>query len=398
MVIAAHGPALLVRLLGPVRAWRGDRELELGGPQRRAVLGLLALRANQAVSRSELIDGIWGEDPPPSAVNALHVHVAALRRALEPNRASRAPGHFLVAAGPGYSLQLEPGQLDAQLLARHLDAARASRAEGDLRAAARSFDAALRLWQAAPLSGVPGPWADIERVRLSDIRLTAIEDHAEIMLMLGRPAAAATELTGLVREHPLREALRGQLMLALYRCGRQADALAIFADGRRVLAEELGLQPGPGLRRLHQQILAADPALGPPAAATLAGPEHIWAAPAQLPGDVDAFTGRAGELAALDKLAAMIGPPGGAGQAGAAPTVICVSGTAGVGKTALAVHWARRVRAAFPDGQLYVNLRGYDPGQPVPAGDALAGFLRALGVPGHTAGAGRACRRLPDLA
>ncbi len=218
------------------------------------------------------------------------------------------------------------------------------------------------------------------------MRLTAIEERAEIMLMLGRAAATAAELTGLVREHPLREALRGQLMLALYRCGRQADALATFADGRRVLVEELGLEPGPGLRRLHEQILAADPALGPPAATvTLAGPEHIWAAPAQLPGDVDAFTGRAGELASLDKLAAMIGPPGGAGPPGAGPaaTVICVSGTAGAGKTALAVHWARRVRAAFPDGQLYVNLRGYDPGQPVPAGDALAGFLRALGVPGQ---------------
>ncbi len=386
MVTADHGPPLLVSLLGPVRAWRGDRELEPGGPQRQAVLGLLALRANQAVARSELIDGIWGEDPPPSAVNALHVHVAGLRRVLEPNRASRSPGQFLLAAGPGYSLRLEPGQLDVRVLARHLDAARASRAAGDLSAAARSFDAALRVWQAAPLSGVPGPWAEIERVRLSEVRLTAIEERAEIMLMLGYAAATATELTGLVCEHPLREALRGQLMLALYRCGRQADALATFAEGRRVLVEELGLEPGPGLQRLHEQILAADPALGPSAATvTLAGPEHIWAAPAQLPGDVDAFTGRAGELATLDKLAAMIGPSGGAGQAGAGPaaTVICVSGTAGVGKTALAVHWARRIRAAFPGGQLYVNLRGYDPGRPVPAGDALAGFLRALGVPGQ---------------
>ena len=111
MVTADRGPALLVQLLGPVRAWRGDRELELGGPQRQAVLGLLALRVNQAVARSELIDGIWGEDPPPSAVNALHVHMAGLRRALEPNRASRAPGQFLLVSGPGYSLRLEPGQL-----------------------------------------------------------------------------------------------------------------------------------------------------------------------------------------------------------------------------------------------------------------------------------------------
>jgi DNA-binding SARP family transcriptional activator/tetratricopeptide (TPR) repeat protein len=385
MVTADRG-GLLVRLLGPVRAWQGDRELELAGPQRQAVLALLALRANQAVSRSELIDGIWGEDPPPSAVNALHVHVAGLRRALEPDRASRAPGKFLLASGPGYSLRLEPGQLDAQVFGRHLDAARASRAAGDLSAAARSLDAALRIWQAAPLSGAPGPWAEIERVRLSELRLTAIEERTEIMLLLGRAAAAAGELAGLVREHPLREGLRGQLMLALYRCGRQADALAAYADGRRVLLEELGVEPGPGLRRLHGQILAAEAPVGPPAAAvTLAGPDQVWAAPAQLPGDVDAFTGRVGELAALDKLAATFAPSGSAAPPGAGPAamVICVSGTAGVGKTALAVHWARRARGAFPDGQLHVNLRGYDPGRPVPAGDALAGFLRALGMPGQ---------------
>src|SRR5580693_4218657 len=371
---------------------QGDRRPRgtAAGPAARpgTVLALLALRANQAVSRSELIDGIWGEDPPPSAVNALHVHVARLRRALEPNRAHRAPGKFLLASGPGYSLRLEPGQLDAQVFGRHLDAARASRAAGDLSAAARSLEAALRIWQAAPLSGAPGPWAEIERVRLGEMRLTAIEERTEIMLMLGRASAAAAELAGLVREHPLREGLRGQLMLALYRCGRQADALAAYADGRRVLLEELGVEPGPGLRRLHGQILAAEAPLGPPAAAvTLAGPDQVWAAPAQLPGDVDAFTGRAGELAALDKLAATIGPPGGAGpgQPGAGPAamVICVSGTAGVGKTALVVHWARRARGTFPDGQLHVNLRGYDPGRPVSPGDALAGFLRALGMPGQ---------------
>ena len=383
MVTADHGGLLLVRLLGPVRAWQGNRELELGGPQRQVVLALLALRANQAVSRSELIDGIWGEDPPPSAVNALHVHVAGLRRALEPNRASRAPAKFLLASGPGYSLRLEHGQLDAQVFSRHLDAARASRAAGDLSAAVRSLDAALRIWQAAPLSGAPGPWAEIERVRLNEMRLTAIEERTDIMLMLGRASAAAAELAGLVREHPLREGLRGQLMLALYRCGRQADALAAYADGRRVLLEELGVEPSPGLRRLHGQILAAEAPPGPPAAVNLAGPDQVWAVPAQLPGDVDAFTGRVGELAALDKLAAMIGPSGGADQpcAGLAAMVICVSGTAGVGKTALVVHWARRARGAFPDGQLHVNLRGYDPGRPVPAGDALAGFLRALGMP-----------------
>jgi DNA-binding SARP family transcriptional activator/Tfp pilus assembly protein PilF len=404
MVTADDGQQLWVWLLGPVRAGRGDRALNVGGPQRQAVLGLLAMRANQAVSRDELIDGLWGEDPPSSAVNALHVHVAGLRRALEPRRASRAPAQVLPATGPGYSLCLEPGQLDAELFGRHLDAARRSRSAGDLGDAARWLDVALRLWQATPLSGVPGPWAGIERVRLEEVRLSALEERTEIMLMLGRHVEVTAELTGLVREHPLREGLRGQLMLALYRCGRQADALAAFADARAELVEELGIEPGPGLRQLHEQILAADAALDQPAAATPAtglsrsaepaSSEQDRPVPAQLPGDVDVFTGRASELAELDRLAATIGQPsrdsrtsgdshGGRASAGPSAVVISISGTAGVGKTALAVRWAHRVRDAFPDGQLYVNLRGYDPGQPILAGDALAGFLRALGMQGQ---------------
>jgi|GEM_PF-76526 DNA-binding SARP family transcriptional activator/tetratricopeptide (TPR) repeat protein len=388
MATADDGEPLLVRLLGPVRAWRGNHELELGGPQRQAVMAMLAMRANQAVSRSEFIDGIWGDDPPPSAVNALHVHVAGLRKALEPHRAKRAAGKILLATGSGYSLRLRPGQLDAEVFGRHLDGARASRAAGQLGDAVRSFDTALRLCHPVLLPELPGPWAEIERVRLGEVRLTAFEERAEIVLMLGRPAEAAAQLAGLVREHPLREGLRGQLMLALYRCGRQADALAVFGEGRNVLVEELGIEPGPGLRRLHEQILAADTTLDQPARtgslavtqpepAGLAGPEQGWAAPAQLPGDVDTFTGRADELAALDRLATTVGPAVPSGL------VISVSGTAGVGKTALAVRWARSVRHAFPDGQLYVNLHGYDQGQPVPAGDVLAGFLRAIGTPGE---------------
>ncbi|MBV9382094.1 MAG: tetratricopeptide repeat protein [Streptosporangiaceae bacterium] len=391
MATADGEEPLLVRLLGPVRAWRGERELGLGGPQRQAVLAMLAMRANQTVSRGELIDGIWGDDPPPSAVNALHVHVAGLRKTLEPHRASRAPGQVLPATGSGYSLRLQRGQLDAEVFARHLDAAHASRAAGKLDDAVRALDAALRLCQPVPLPEIPGAWAEIERVRLGELRLTALEERAEIMLLLGCPAEVAAGLAALVREHPLREGLRGQLMLALYRCGRQADALAVFADGRKVLVGELGIEPGPPLRQLQEQILGADPVLDQPAAAATfapvlpdradpAGQHQSRAVPAQLPGDVDAFTGRADELAALDRLAATAGPL--AADEGPAGLAICVSGTAGAGKTALVVRWARSVRDAFPDGQLYVNLRGYDPGQPVPAGDALAGFLRALGVPG----------------
>jgi len=394
-VTADDGQPLVVGLLGPVRAWRGERELELGAPRRRAVLGLLAMRANQTVSRDQLIDGMWGEDPPASAVNALHVYVAGLRGALEPHRGHRSPGKILLASGPGYLLRLEPGQLDAEVFGQHLAAARGSSADGDLAGAARSFDAALRLWQAVPLAGVPGPWAEIERIRLGELRLAAVEERIEVMLALGRHAEAAAALAGLVREHPLREGLRGQLMLALYRCGRQAEALAAFAGTRRVLVEELGIEPGPELRRLHERILAADAALdlrNGCAATRPAGPSPTRAdprpgVPAQLPGDVDAFTGRADELAELDRLlAATTGQPGRGSRpatASAAVVIAAVSGTAGVGKTALAVHWARRVAGAFPDGQLYVNLRGYDPEQPVSPGDALAGFLRALGVAGQ---------------
>jgi DNA-binding SARP family transcriptional activator/Tfp pilus assembly protein PilF len=387
--------ALRIQLLGPVRAWRGEQELELGGPRRRAVLGMLAMRAGQAVSRSELIDGLWGEDPPASAVNSVHVYVAGLRRVLEPQRERRAPGQVLSAKSPGYLLRLEPGQLDAAALDQHLAQAPRSLAAGDLAAAARSLDAAHGLWQGAALAGIPGPWADIERVRLDELRLTTIEERIDVMLALGGHRQAVAQLARLIREHPLRERFRGQLMLALYRCGRQADALAEFAGARRVLATELGIEPGPGLCRLHQQILTGDAGLSRPAEAPAAHDAPAPAAapvPRELPADVDAFTGRADELAELDRLLstgsqAPRRDPGGAGGAGAAggaePAAVVISavaGSAGVGKTALATHWAHRVRDAFPDGQLYLNLRGYDPGEPVAPADALAGLLRALGV------------------
>jgi DNA-binding SARP family transcriptional activator/tetratricopeptide (TPR) repeat protein len=382
-VSADCGDSLLVSLFGPVRAWLDERELDLGTPQRRAVLGLLATRGNKAVSRDELIDAIWGDQPPTSAVNAIHGYIAGLRRALEPHRSRRAPARFLAAIGPGYVLNLAPGQLDSEMFEQHLAAARESHMADDLSSALRSLDAALALWREAPLLGIPGAWADIERTRLCELRLAAVESRADVMLATGHHAEAAAQLAVLIREHPLRERLRGQLMLALYRCGRQADALTAYADMRRLLTTDLGIEPGPDLRRLHAQILAADRGLdlrsvttGEHRPTTVRPPvPGQQTAPAQLPGDVRAFTGRARELAELDRGLSSADP--------AAVVIFAVSGTAGVGKTALAVHWAHRVAARFPDGQLYVDLRGYDPDRP-PAlpGEALAGFLRSLGMAG----------------
>jgi DNA-binding SARP family transcriptional activator len=183
-----------VTVLGPVRAWRGDTELELGAPQRRAVLGLLAARANQVVPRDELIDGIWGEDLPAQSVNALHVHVARLRAVLEPGRARRAPSRTLLATQAGYQLTLAPGQLDAEVFAERLAAARASLAAGDLAGAAEQFDAALRLWQGTALAGIPGPLAEIVRTSLAEQRFAAVEEHVDAILALGRHAEAVQRL------------------------------------------------------------------------------------------------------------------------------------------------------------------------------------------------------------
>ncbi len=216
----ASETTLRVQLLGPVRAWLEDEELEIGGPQRRALLGMLASR-RQVVSRGELIDGLWGQDAPASAENSVHVHISGLRRVLEPQRASRAPGRLLTAAGPGYQLNLAPGTLDTEVLDGHVAAARRL-ATDDPRAAARSLDAALSLWQGATLAGAPGPWAGIERTRLEELRQATTADRIDILLRLGGHHEVLAELTALTRQYPLRERFWGQLILALYRCGRPA--------------------------------------------------------------------------------------------------------------------------------------------------------------------------------
>ena len=374
----------------------------MGQPRQQAVLGILAMRANRVISRGELVDAVWGQDPPASAEGGIYTYVAGLRRIIEPNRSLRGPGRVLVSSGAGYVLHLVPGQPDAVSFEQHLGRARQLRKGGDAAGAAAELNSALGLWRGIAFAGVPGPFAETERGRLGELRSTAAEEQADVLLSLGRHEEVVPDLTAMVADHPLRERMRGLLMIALYRSGRHAEALRVFEQGRRVLAEELGIDPGADLSRIHHQVLTADPALN---AATVPDegadplitalelddgnrrPRREVAAipvPAQLPLDAQGFSGRHDELGILqDTLSARS-----AGPDETVPIVI-ISGTAGIGKTALAVRFGRQVAKRFGDGQLYVNLRGLDPGTPpMEPAEVLRFFLDALGVPPHRIPAG----------
>jgi DNA-binding SARP family transcriptional activator/Tfp pilus assembly protein PilF len=411
---------LRVGVLGPVMAWEGDQELRLGQPRQQAVLGILAMRANRVISRSELVDAVWGHEPPPSAEGGIYTYIAGLRRVIEPGRSARGQGRILVSNGAGYVLHLVPGQPDAVAFEQHLARARQLRKGGDPAGAVASLDAALGLWRGTAFAAVPGPFAETERARLAELRWMAAEERADVLLALGRHEEVVPDLTAMVADQPLRERMRGLLMIALYRSGRQAEALRAFGEGKRVLAEELGIDPGLDLTRIHQQITNMDAALnladgadgtahesgtgtvpaprpggqarpdgpggsggqagaGPGQAGTWPGAPGV-PRPAQLPLDPQGFSGRQEELRAMQAIL----PPARRPRAGDSVGVIVVSGTAGVGKTALAVRFGRQAAKRFPDGQLYVNLRGLDPGPPpMEPAEALGFLLIGLGVPPH---------------
>jgi DNA-binding SARP family transcriptional activator/Tfp pilus assembly protein PilF len=366
-------------VLGPLRVRRGETELSLGGLQQRVVLGVLLLHANRPLGRDAIVDAVWGSAAPAYAVNLLQRHVSQLRRALEPGRSGRAASPFLTWTEAGYLLTVPTDGVDLAVFDREIDRGRAARAAGDLLQAAKALNAALCLWRGPPFEGLTSPLLDAERDRLAERHVTAIEERLEIDLALGRHSDVVAELRHLIAENPLRERLRGMLMLALYRCGRQGEALAAFHEARRHLCDELGVEPGAQLQRIHQQMLAADPTLeAPPAVdsvptridAGIAGPAPP---PAQLPRGVPDFTGRDAELTRLRPLLE---------SANSVAVIVAITGTAGVGKTALAVHWAHQICDRFPDGQLYVNLRGFDPtGSATEPAEAIRGFLDAFAVP-----------------
>jgi DNA-binding SARP family transcriptional activator len=249
--LAAPEDAVEFRILGPLEASRRGQPLELGVGKQRALLVLLLLRAGEVVSTDRLIDALWGEGPPPSALNSVHIYVSQLRKALGNGR--------LETHGRGYLLALEPEQLDLGRFDRLLGDGRDLLASGEADRAAEALRGALRLWRGPPLSDVAfEPFAQAEIARLEELRLAALEERIEADLVLGRHAELVPELEGLIREHPLRERLRAQLMLALYRSGRQSEALDAYQQARRLLSTELGLEPGRTLRELEAAILRQD--------------------------------------------------------------------------------------------------------------------------------------------
>jgi DNA-binding SARP family transcriptional activator len=370
-------------LLGPLTVRHGDRLLAIPKGKPRAVLAALLVHSGRVVPADELIDLLWNGSPPPSARATLLNHVKRLRRALGGPTQAR-----VRTSSPGYLVEAGPGELDLASFGELCAEGRRALRRGDWERAASHLTAALSLWRGQPLLDVHCPRLTVGEVpRLEQLRASALEDRIEADLHLGRHHEVITELQQLAASERLRERAHELLMLALYRAGRRADALAAYQVARRGLVSELGLEPGAGLRRLHQQVLAADPRLDlvpvpRPRAVTRAryggggGRAAAWdVVPRQLPPAGAALAGHQAERGMLTQLLRRgCGPTG--------TTRICViGGSAGIGKTALAVHWAHGAATRFPGGQLYADLRGFGPHRPADPADVVRGFLSALGIP-----------------
>ncbi|MBM0277744.1 BTAD domain-containing putative transcriptional regulator [Micromonospora tarensis] len=252
---------LRFEILGPQRAWYVDREIDLGPGKQRAVLAVLLLSAGRPVSTGQIVEAVWPEDPPANGPNVVQKYVAGLRRVLEPDRSPRTPGQVLSLTDAGYLLRVGPEALDAVRFERWISRARQRRAEGRATEALTELAAALGLWQGEPFTGFTGPIFEAARQRLVELRAVALETRAELNLDLGRHRELVGELVELVAEFPVRERLRHQLMLALYRSGRQAEALAAYREFGDLLREEYGIEPGEALRELHRRMLRSDPTL-----------------------------------------------------------------------------------------------------------------------------------------
>ncbi|NYI05369.1 AfsR/SARP family transcriptional regulator [Allostreptomyces psammosilenae] len=443
MVSNSAQSTIRFEILGPLRAQRRDESIPLGPPRQQAVLAALLLNRNRPVRYNQIIDAVWGADAPQHAVNLVQKYISGLRRSLSPGFRARGPRAASTARHPiqrtssGYQLVTPPDSVDLDTFQRLVDRAHRERARGDLLQAMTSLGEATALWRGQLAEGISGALVELERGRWAEQHMVAVEERLEIEMALGNHARVIGELTRLTAEFPLREKLWGLLMLALYRSGRQAEALATFQASRTMLADGYGLDPGPDLQEMHQRILRADPTVasgrdtilepGPiphapalilpdhdgaspdrslpehaspnpeetpgargshaahppterpePAAPAPAAPAPLRHSPAQLPHDVRTFVGRSDEQHMLDLML----PADPEAPINDALTIVTLEGTCGIGKSVLAVHWAHRVAHRFPDGQLYLDLHGHSPDQqPLGPEEALRQVLGALGVP-----------------
>ncbi|GAA3848053.1 BTAD domain-containing putative transcriptional regulator [Streptomyces coacervatus] len=381
-----------VRLLGPVEVWAGGRRAPLGGVRPLAVLSALVVHLGEVLSTERLIDNVWDERVPATAGALVATHVSAVRRAL----ARVGEAELIRTRPPGYVADLDPSQVDAHRFEELLTSGRTSAAQGRPEEAADLLSEALGLWRGPEaLEGLGQSFARIEAARLGELRIVGQEESFGLQLELGRADRAIAPLLAHVAAHPLRERPRGQLMTALVRTGRVSDALRTYQEGREVLREELGIDPGPELRALHKAVLTNDPELwGPGHRSTAekpAGPSKSREtalrsaqgprprpAPSHLPPDIADFVGRSEQIGWAESLL------GGVDDTGrTAPPIGVISGRSGTGKTALAVHVGHRTAELFPDGRLFVDLRAADTAPLQPA-DALARLLRAMGAEPQT--------------
>ncbi|WP_394621800.1 BTAD domain-containing putative transcriptional regulator [Lentzea sp. JNUCC 0626] len=355
----ASGPQF--RLLGPMEVRLDGAAVVLRAGKHRALLAALLLRPNRVVPVTELVEHVWGDTPPARTRGTVQTYVMRLRAALgDPS--------LIQTAADGYRMRVDPLTVDAHRFADAAARGRVAAAADDLDAARKAFAEALELWRGPVLSDVPSETLYSEHApRLTELLMTVHEQRIDVELALGNHADLVPELFGLTRDHPLRERFWAQLMLALYRSSRQAEALEAFRQLDRTLDEQLSIDPSAELRSLHQAILEGSPALAAPVVAAVAVREP--ASPMRLPDDITDFTGRS---AHVDRISGLV--------TGSVP-IVTLAGPPGVGKTTLAVHAAHLLRDRFPDGQLYVDLRGYALGAPADGVDVLSRFLRALGVP-----------------
>lgn len=363
---------LEIKFLGPWEVTANGEPVKVVGERRVGVLARLALSAGQPVPAEELLTQVWGQSTATTPDKQLHIVVSKLRGVLSPHQ----DDDIIATVSGGYQLNLACERIDAHLFTLLAHQARAAGAQGEIARADALFQRALALWRGNALADMTASWAQVESARLEEEHLTALEDHIDLRLAAGDHHAVVPALTAHAAAHPLRERPRAQLMLALYRAARSSEALAVYQETRRVMVDELGIEPGAILRRLQHAVLRRDPALdltSPAQRTTLTKP----VIPAELPADIRTFTARATETAWLYKTLT--------DNVRASPAVAAIHGPGGIGKSALAVHAAHAIADHFADGVLYIDLRGATAGlQPLPPVEALSRLLRSLGLDGAT--------------